>query len=462
MAKAWGGRFEGGTDPRVERFTESISFDQRLAEVDIVGSQAHARMLAHVGLLTADESNSICQTLTEIGAEIRAGKLEYKIELEDIHMHVESALIARLGDMGRKLHTGRSRNDQVATDLKLYVREAAHTVEVLLRELQAAFVGRAEADRDVVLPGYTHLQRAQPILATHYWLAYCEKFERDRSRLADCRRRINAGCPLGAAALAGTSLPIDRQFTARELGFSAPAANSLDVSSDRDFAVEFVFALSLIAAHLSTWAEEWILWCTTEFGFLKLPDAYTTGSSIMPQKRNPDVLELVRGKSARVLADVTQLLILLKGLPLAYNRDLQEDKVAVFDAYDTIVACLELAPAVVAGAKFQTDRIAARLEEGFLDATTLMEYLIQKGVPMRTGHETVGKLVRLCETRGCKLAELPLAELQMACPKIDDGVYGILGVAKAVAAFRSEGSTGRVQVDEALAVWKKRLQGADL
>jgi len=461
VAKAWGGRFEGGTDPRVERFTESISFDQRLAEVDIVGSQAHARMLAHVGLLTADEAKTICQTLADIGADIQAGKLEYKIELEDIHMHVESALIARLGDMGRKLHTGRSRNDQVSTDLKLYVRQAAETVEALLRELQAAFVSRAEGDRDLVLPGYTHLQRAQPILATHYWLAYCEKFERDRDRLADCRKRINAGCPLGAAALAGTSLPIDRQFSARELGFTSPAANSLDVSSDRDFAVEFVFDLSLIAAHLSTWAEEWILWCTTEFGFLKLPDAYTTGSSIMPQKRNPDVLELVRGKSARVLADVTQLLILLKGLPLAYNRDLQEDKVALFDAYDTIVACLELAPAVVVGAKFQTERIAARLEEGFLDATTLMEYLIQKGVPMRTGHETVGKLVRLCESRGCNLAELSLPELQSACPKIDDGVYQILGVANAVAAFRSEGSTGRVQVDEALAVWKTRLQEAE-
>lgn len=337
MAKAWGGRFEGKTDPRVEKFTESISFDARLAAVDIRGSQGHARMLAEVGLITSAECDALCKTLDEIGAEIARGEFPIRIELEDIHMHIESALIARLGDVGRKLHTGRSRNDQVSTDLKLYVRDAIAEVDQLLAELQQAFVARSDADLDVILPGYTHLQRAQPVIAVHYWLAYCEKFQRDRERLADCRKRVNIS-PLGAAALAGSSLPIDRELSAKLLEFSGPAANSLDVSSDRDFVIEFVNCLALIAAHLSTWAEEWILWCTTEFGYLKLPDAYTTGSSIMPQKRNPDVLELIRGKSARVLAAVPQLLFLVKGLPLAYNRDLQEDKIALFDALDTVKA----------------------------------------------------------------------------------------------------------------------------
>ena len=458
-AKAWGGRFEQATDSRVEQFTESISFDARLAAVDIRGSQAHATMLAKVGLLTAEERDAIVSTLDEIGGEIERGEFEFRTELEDIHMHIESALIARLGDVGRKLHTGRSRNDQVSTDLKLYVRDAIDHIDHLLLELQRAFVARADGDLDVVLPGYTHLQRAQPVLAPHYWLAYCEKFARDRQRLADCRRRVNVS-PLGAAALAGTSLPIDRYETARLLHFAEVAGNSLDVSSDRDYLIEFVFCLSLIAAHLSTWAEEWILWCTTEFGFLKLPDAYTTGSSIMPQKRNPDVLELIRGKSARAIAAVQQLLVLVKGLPLAYNRDLQEDKIALFDAYDTIRACLELAPAIVAGAVLQRERIDARLEEGFLDATTLMEYLIRRGVPMRSGHETVGKLVALCESKGCRLADLPLADFQAACDRIDEDVYQILGTRNAVAALVSYGSGGRDAVLERLAEWKRTLTPA--
>jgi argininosuccinate lyase len=406
--------------------------------------------------LTAAEADSICKTLDDIGREIAGGHFPFRIELEDIHMHIESALIQRLGDVGRKLHTGRSRNDQVATDLKLYVRDAVKHVDTLLADVQRAFIARSPADLDVILPGYTHLQRAQPVLAPQYWLAYCEKFQRDRDRLADCLKRVNVS-PLGAAALAGTSLPIDRNESASLLHFDRPVANSLDVSSDRDFVVEFVFTMSLISAHLSTLAEEWILWCTTEFGFLKLPHAYTTGSSIMPQKRNPDVLELIRGKSARVMAAVPQLLILIKGLPLAYNRDLQEDKIPLFDALDTVTACLELAAAVVAGAQLQRDRIAARLEEGFLDATTLMEYLIQKGVPMRSGHETVGKLVRLCESKKCRLADLPLTEYQKACPQIDADVQKVLGPTNAVAGFRSLGSTGRTSVEDQIAAWQKRL-----
>jgi len=454
--KAWGGRFDQQTDARVETFTESISFDARLAAVDVRGSQAHARMLARVGLITEEECAQIVANLDEIGRQIERGELPFRSELEDIHMHIESALIERIGDVGRKLHTGRSRNDQVATDLKLYVREAVETLDGLLQTLEQAFVSRADRDGDVIVPGYTHLQRAQPVLVSHYWLAYCEKFDRDRQRLADCKGRVNIS-PLGAAALAGTSLPIDRHQTAESLGFADVAANSLDVSSDRDFLAEFVFCLSLVAVHLSNWAEDWILWCSMEFGFLRLPDAYSTGSSIMPQKRNPDVLELIRGKSARVIAAVGQLLVLLKGLPLAYNRDLQEDKIALFDAYDTVVACLQLAPQIVAGAKLNVDQINSRLEDGFLDATALMEYLIRRGIPMRTGHETVGSLVSLCESKPCRLADLSLEELQQACGEIEADVYDVLGTENAVAALCSHGSGGKKSIDEQLARWREKL-----
>lgn len=456
MAKAWGGRFKQATDPRVEKFTESISFDARLAAVDIRGSQAHARMLAKVGLLTETEAGLIVTTLDDIGGEIERSEFAFSTELEDIHMHIESALIERLGDVGRKLHTARSRNDQVSTDLKLYVRDAISHVDSLLKDLQTAFVARSEHDREIILPGYTHLQRAQPVCVVHYWLAYCEKFDRDRQRLQDCLKRVNIS-PLGCAALAGTSLPIDREETAKLLGFTDVAANSLDVSSDRDYMAEFLFSMSLISTHLTHWAEEWILWFSTEFGYIKLPDAYTTGSSIMPQKRNPDVLELIRGKSARVIASVTQILVLLKSLPMAYNRDLQEDKIALFDAYDTIVACLELAPAIVAGAELQQETIDARIEEGFTDATALMEYLIKLGIPMRTGHEVVGKLVATCEAKNCRLADLKLEELQAACDVIDANVYNVLGARNAASVLTSYGSGGFAAVSEQLACWQQKL-----
>jgi argininosuccinate lyase len=455
-AKAWGGRFIEPTDARMEEFTESISFDARLADVDIRGSKAHARMLADVGLLTEKEADLICALLDEIRGEIERGELPFRPQLEDIHMHIESRLIERIGDVGRKLHTARSRNDQVSTDLRLYVRDAIDRLDGLLADVQRAFVSRGETDADVILPGYTHLQRAQPVMAAHYWLAWCEKFQRDRNRLADCRKRVNVS-PLGCAALAGTSLPIDREQAAKALGFESVAANSLDASSDRDFVIETVACLGLIAAHLSSWAEEWILWNTTEFGFLTLPDAFTTGSSIMPQKKNPDVLELIRGKSARVMGAVPGLFMLVKGLPLAYNRDLQEDKLPIFDALDTVTACLRLMPAIVAGATLNRDRIAARLEEGFLDATSLMEYLILRGVPMRTGHETVGKLVSLAESRGCRLADLSLDELQAACDAVDATVSSVLGTANAVSRLQSFGSGGREPVRQQLAAWRARL-----
>ena len=454
--KPWSGVFAEATDRRVEEFTESVSFDDRLYSQDIEASVAHARMLAKVGLLTAEECRQIEQALAEIRQEIEQGRFVFQTELEDVHMNIERALINRIGDTGRKLHTARSRNDQVATDLRLWVRAAIDQIDQRLREFQAAFVFRCERDAEVILPGYTHLQRAQPVLAPHYWLAYCEKFQRDRGRLADCRKRTNE-LSLGAAALAGTSLPIDRHHVAEQLGFDQVAANSLDVSSDRDFVLEFAFVLALIAEHLSTWAEEWILWSTTEFNFLKLPQAFCTGSSIMPQKVNPDVLELTRGKTARVIGNLQTLLVLVKGLPLAYNRDLQEDKLPLFDSFDTVRASLELAAAVVARAELNRAAIAERLDRGHLDATTLMENLIRRGIPQRTAHGIVGRLVRKALDLDVRLKDLPLEDFQEDCAQLDASIYDVLGVEKAVAAMVSYGSTGPEQVKQQVEHWKQKL-----
>jgi len=457
--KAWGGVFDEATDRRVEEFTESVSFDRRLYAHDIAASVAHAQMLAAVGLISADECGQIEQALEEIRLEIEQGTFQFKVELEDIHMHIEAALIDRIGDVGRKLHTARSRNDQVATDMRLWVRDAIDRIDRRLLALQAAFVGRCDADAEVILPGYTHLQRAQPVLAPHYWLAYCEQFERDRQRLADCRRRTNV-LSLGTAALAGTGLPIDRKDVARRLGFDAVAANSLDVSSDRDFVVEFGFVLALIAEHLSTWAEQWILWSTSEFGFIKLPQAFCTGSSIMPQKVNPDVLELIRGKTARVIGNLQALLVLLKGLPPAYNRDLQEDKQPLFDSFDTVEASLELAAMLVAAAELNRQAIAERLDGGHLDATALMEHLIGRGTPQRTAHGIVGRLVRKALDQGVRLSELAIADFREVDADLDQSVYDVLGVEKAVAAMVSYGSTGPQQVEQQVKHWKERLAAA--
>jgi len=458
--KAWGGVFSEATDRRVEEFTESVSFDRRLYAHDITGSIAHARMLAKVGLVSDEECRQIVQGLTEIGHDIEQGCFQFSIELEDIHMHIERALIERIGDVGRKLHTARSRNDQVATDLRLWVREAIEQIDRRLVAVQRAFVGRCDADSEVILPGYTHLQRAQPVLAPHYWLAYCEKLQRDRQRLADCRRRAGV-LPLGAAALAGTSLPIDREEVARLLGFEAVAANSLDASSDRDFVLEFAFDLALIAAHLSTWAEEWILWSTAEFGFLKLPQAFCTGSSIMPQKVNPDVLELIRGKTARVVGSLQTLLVLVKGLPLAYNRDLQEDKPPLFDAFDAVKASLDLAAPLVSGAVLNREAIAERLDRGHLDATALMESLIRRGIPQRTAHGLVGGLVRKAMDRGCRLTDLSLHDFREAHADLDEHVFEVLGPVRAVEAMRSYGSTGPEQVRAQIEHWKRTLGDKD-
>jgi argininosuccinate lyase len=454
--KAWSGVFNTATDRRVEQFSESISFDRRLYAHDIQASIAHAQMLAKVGLLNGEECQRIEQALEAIRQEIEQGRFEFKIELEDIHLHIERALIDRLGDTGRKLHTARSRNDQVATDLRLWQRDAIDDIDRRLVELQRAFVGRAKQDAGCILPGYTHLQRAQPLLAAHYWLAYCEKFERDRGRLADCRRRTNV-LPLGAAALAGTSLPIDREDVARRLGFGGVAANSLDAASDRDFVLEFAFALGMNALHLSSWAEEWILWATSEFNFVKLPETFCTGSSIMPQKVNPDVLELIRGKAARVAGNIQALMMLVKGLPLAYNRDLQEDKPRIFDSFDTVAACLDLAAPLVAGAELNRSAIAEKLDRGHLDATTLMEEMIRRGLPQRTAHEVVGRLVRKALDRGVRLSDLAASEFEDAHPALGASVKQVLGVERAIEQFTSYGSTAPAEVERQLAAWRAKL-----
>lgn len=450
------GVFHAETDKRLEAFAESISFDRRLYKHDIRGSIAHAEMLASVGLISPDEAVLIQKTLREIELELDADKLPIRFELEDIHMHVEQALIDQIGDVGRKLHTARSRNDQVSTDIRMWVRDALDAVDQKLKALQQAFLGRCDADIDVILPAYTHLQRAQPVLAPHYWLAYVEKFARDRDRIADCRGRVNH-CPLGVAAVAGTTLPIDRDQTAASLNFGGVTANSLDTSSDRDFMLESAFVLSVIASHLSGWAEEWILWSTVEFNFIKMPHAFCTGSSIMPQKVNPDTLELTRGKSARVMGNLQTLMLLVKNLPLAYNRDLQEDKPPLFDSFDTVIAMLDLAAPIVQGSVLQRESIASRLERGYLDATTLMEWMIAKGMPQRRAHHLVGAIVGEAMSRDVPLSELPLDVLQRHAPEIDASVYECLGSKNAVEAFVSYGSTAPGQVRSQIDRWKKLL-----
>ena len=458
--KAWGGVFQEPTDARVEAFSESVSFDRRLADDDIDGSIAHARMLASVGLMTVQEADAVAQALEEIRGEIHAGRFEFTAAKEDIHLHIESSLTARLGDTGRKLHTARSRNDQVATDLRLFCRRAIDRLDAGMAELQRSFLGLAEREQDLVIPAYTHLRRAQPVLAAHQLLGWCEKLARDRDRLADCRRRTNI-LPLGSAALAGTSLPIDREHIREALGFEAVAANSLDAASDRDFVCELAFVVALAGIHLSQWAEEWVIYSTHEFGLLLLPEGFCTGSSIMPQKINPDVLELVRGKSARLVGNLQQLLVLLKGLPTAYNRDLQEDKEAIFDSIDTLEAVLGVAAPLVAGARFDRERVAASIDQGHLDATSLMEALIGQGVPQRTAHETVGLLVRRAMTRGVSLAELTDEEITADYAGWNAALRGALGASRAVERMQSFGSTAPASVADQIAAWRHRLGVAD-
>ena len=423
--KPWGGRFSEPTDAFVERFTASVTFDKRLYAVDIRGSIAHATMLAKAGILTADELTQIVDGLNSIKAEIEAGTFEWSVKLEDVHMNIESRLTARIGQAGKKLHTGRSRNDQVATDIRLYVRDEIDAVGELIRALQAGILGLAEKEADTIMPGFTHLQTAQPVTFGHHLMAWFEMLQRDYGRLQDCRVRVNQ-CPLGAAALAGTTFPINRELTAQLLGFDKPTENSLDSVSDRDFAIELCAAASLIMTHLSRFSEELVLWASSQFDFIDLPDRFCTGSSIMPQKKNPDVPELVRGKSGRVTGHLVSLLILMKGQPLAYNKDNQEDKEPLFDTLDTVKDCLKAYADMVPAIKPKKDKMRQSALKGYATATDLADYLVNKGVPFRDAHEVVGKSVAFGIKEGRDLSALTLAEIKQLSPAIGEDVFAVL------------------------------------
>jgi len=454
--KLWGGRFTEATDAFVEAFTASVGFDKRLAPFDIRGSIAHATMLESIGVLNERECKSIVQGLENIREEIERGDFFWSVELEDVHMNVEARLTDRIGIAGKKLHTGRSRNDQVATDVRLYLRAEIDTIGAELVRLQTALIDLAEREADSIMPGFTHLQVAQPITFGHHMLAWNEMLERDRGRLADCRKRVNV-MPLGAAALAGTGYPLDRALTARLLEFDRPSGNSLDAVSDRDFAIEFAACASLIAMHLSRFSEELILWTSAQFGFVDLPDKFCTGSSIMPQKKNPDVPELVRGKSGRVFGHLFALLTLMKSQPLAYNKDNQEDKEPLFDTVDTVKNCLrafaDMMPQLVANrsAMYQAAR------RGYATATDLADYLVGKGVPFRDAHEIVGRAVRLGLESGRDLAEIGLAELQDLSPVIDGEVFAVLSLEGSVGARDVEGGTAPARVRQAAAAARAAL-----
>ena len=458
VSKSWQARLQASGDQATAALVASLDVDVALWKYDIVGSIAHAQMLCERGILLKDEFAAIKAGLLAVADDLQAGRLAMPIELEDIHMVIEKSLIERTGDAGKKLHTGRSRNDQVATDLRLWARDAADDLSDLVRTLQAAFVNLAADNAKLVMPAYTHLQRAQPILAAHALLAYVEMLQRDRDRLADARTRVNV-CPLGSGAVAGTSLPLDRERTAELLGFAEITRNSIDATSDRDFLAELLFACSLLAVHLSRWAEDWIIYSTTEFGMIQLADAYCTSSSMMPQKKNADTLELIRAKAARAIADLVGMLTLLKGLPLAYNRDLQDDKRFAFAAVDAMKQALAVAAGLVASTKFRPERIAADLDNGFLDATSLAEYLVSKNVPFRAAHHAVGTLVAMAERKGVPLAGLPLETLQTACPAVLPDVYDHLGAANVVKRYTPLGAAGEQQVREQVAFWREKLAG---
>lgn len=454
--KPWSGRFTAPTDAFVEAFTASVGFDQRLYEYDIMGSIAHARMLAHVGVLTAEECEQIVQGLTAVQQDIASGNWQWSIALEDVHMNIETRLTEKIGIVGKKLHTGRSRNDQVATDIRLYLRQEIDNIQAELQRLITALVNLAENETDTILPGFTHLQSAQPVTFGHHLLAWCEMLMRDRSRLQDCRARVNV-MPLGAAALAGTSYPIDRHYTAQLLGFDGVAENSLDAVSDRDFAIEFSAAASLIMMHLSRFSEELILWSSAQFQFIDLSDAFCTGSSIMPQKKNPDVPELVRGKSGRVYGHLISLLTLMKSQPLAYNKDNQEDKEPIFDVVDTLRGSLKVYADMIPAITVKRDRMREATLAGFTTATDLADYLVKKGMPFRDAHEVVGQAVRHCIEQDCGLESLSLDTFQQFSDLIQEDIYQVLTLEGSVAARNHFGGTAPAQVRQAIGRLRERL-----
>jgi argininosuccinate lyase len=447
--KPWGGRFTEQTALSAETFSASIHFDMRLYRHDIAGSKAHAKMLAKVGLINGSELEQILVGLTEIEAEIESNTFVFRPELEDIHMNIEKALVEKVGQAGEKLHTARSRNDQVTLDMRLYLREESLHVIGLLSDLQKGFVGMAREYLGLLMPGYTHLQRAQPVLLSHHLLAYFEMFKRDKQRLSDCLKRINV-LPLGSGALAGTSLPIDRDFVAKELGFPEVSANSMDAVSDRDFIVEFLAACGLIQIHLSRFSEELVLWTCQEFNFVEIADRYCTGSSIMPQKKNPDMPELIRGKSGRVVGNLMTVLTVLKGLPMTYNRDLQEDKEPVFDTVDTVNQSLTVMAELLSGLSFNRETLEHATETGFMTATDLAEYLVRKNIPFRQAHSIVGKAVAFCIENTKELTDLTLEELQVFSDVIAEDVFGVLGAEGSANSRNTSGGTAITQVEKAL------------
>jgi len=452
----WSGRFAEPTTELVQRFTASVSFDRRLAEFDVEASIAHSRMLHAVGIIGNTDLAAIEKGLTQIRSEIHDGAFPWSEAHEDVHFNIERRLIELAGEPGKRLHTARSRNDQVATDVRLYLRAAIDQVLSLIKNLQRALLDLADEHAETVMPGYTHLQVAQPVSFGHHLLAYFEMLARDAQRFADCRKRVNR-LPLGAAALAGTSFPIDRQMVAKELGFDGVCENSIDAVSDRDFAIEFCAGAALAMMHLSRFCEELVLWANPRFGFVEIADGFTTGSSIMPQKRNPDVAELIRGKTGRVNGHLVALLTLMKGQPLAYNRDNQEDKEPLFDAVDTLTACLAVFAEMLGGVKVNREAMAAAARQGHATATDLAEYLARKGVPFREAHEAVAQAVRFAETRGCELAELKLPELQRFSSAITEEVYSTLTLEGSLKSRNHLGGTAPVRVKAAIAKARKSL-----
>ncbi len=454
--KLWGGRFSEATDAMVEAFNASVDVDARMYAEDIEGSKAHARMLARCGILSQDDLAAIERGLDEIRQEIERGEFEFSVALEDVHMNIEARLTEKIGDAGKRLHTARSRNDQVATDVRLYLRRRTDALLAALRRLERVLVDLAEEHAETIMPGFTHLQTAQPVTLGHHLLAYVEMFERDAGRFRDARSRMNR-CPLGSAALAGTTFPIDREMTARALGFDGPCRNSLDAVSDRDFILELQAAAAIAAMHLSRLSEELVLWMSAQFGFVELPDAFCTGSSIMPQKKNPDMPELVRGKSGRIIGGLMAMLVTMKSLPLAYNKDMQEDKAAVFDALDQLEGCLTITAAMLPGMRVHAERMRRAAASGFSTATDLADALVRAGVPFREAHEIVGKSVAWCIEHGIELHEMD----ETACRNIDErlsvDMVRRLSVEDCVAARDHIGGTAPAQVRRQVAAWREAL-----
>ncbi len=457
MKKPWAGRFKEKTDGIVEKYTESISFDKRLWKYDIEGSIAHAKMLAKQDIILKKDADKIIKSLKEIYREIEEGRFVFKEELEDIHMNIESALIENIGDVGGRLHTARSRNDQVALDIRLYLRAEVKVIISLLETLETVLADMAEKNLDVIMPGYTHMQRAQPVLLSHHLMAYAQMFERDKTRFEDALKRINI-LPLGSCALAGTTLPTDRHYVAELLGFDSISENSMDSVSDRDFSIEFLSCSSIFMMHASRVAEELILWSSEEFSFIELPDAFTTGSSIMPQKKNPDVAELMRGKTGRVYGSLVSLLTTMKGLPLTYNRDMQEDKEPVFDTVDTVKLTLNALIQMLPKIKFNEKRMKDTADAAFSTATDIAEYLVRKGIPFRTAHEITGRVVRHCIDKGKGLSDLSIAEYKSFSNVIGSDIYKFIGISESVNAKKSYGGTSPSMVKEQIKRFKKRLK----